>query len=134
MVHFPVGVQGWVIFFTGLLIVAYRIHGIDAPRSWIEAVERQFADTRKLQLIGVLLMIATLAFVYLSSTISGLLGWLYVLSCTLLFVVGTSLVVATNHVRHTVMATAEAEDKTIRLVSSITVVLGLLWALVPWFL
>ena len=134
MVHLPVGIPGWTVFVTGLLIVAYRIHGIDNPRAWAEALEHQFTTKRPLQFLGGLLLIGALALGWLGIAPGGALGWLYAFSIGMLALLGLGLAVAQNHLRLLVVATAEAEDKTIRLTSGIIVVTGLLWALAPWFL
>lgn len=134
MVHLPQGVHGWTIFATGLLIVAYRVHGIDSPRAWIEWLERQFTGRRPLQLTGGIVVLAAFTLAWFAQPQSGILWWLFAFSVGLFILCGIGLVAAQNQVRMMVVATAEAADKTIRISSIAITLLGLLWALAPWFL
>ncbi len=134
MVQLPVGVSGWTTFLFGLAIIAYRIHGIDNPRAWIEWLERRFVNVRLLQFLGALLLTVLLFIVTYGEPSQGVLGWLFISSCAAMFTVGVSLILAVNHLRHLVLATAEASDEHVRIVSIVITLIGLLWALLPWFI
>ena len=133
MVHLPSGIPGWTVFLTGLLLIAYRVHGIDAPRAWIEWVEARFTAKRTLQFAGGIIALLGVMLASLSPVPEGFVGWLFVFSIALFVTLGIALAATQNHVRMLVVATAEAEDKQIRIASIVLTVLGLLWALVPWF-
>src|SRR3989344_7248558 len=136
MMQIPQGVPGWTIFLTGLLIVAYRVHGIDAPRHWIEWVERQFTYIVKLRFVGGILLAIALATGYFggiakpSPSISYLL---FVICILVLAWVGMGLLVFQNHIRHIVFATAESSDRMIQISSVVIVLAGLCIALAPFF-
>jgi hypothetical protein len=127
--------MGWTVFATGLLVVAYRIHGIDAPRSWIEWVERQFTYIVKLRFFGGILVVAALALAYLGGMPKSpnLLAMVFWLSLILLFALGFGLLVLQNHVRHLVLASAESSDVKLRIASIIVVLISLGWLLAPFF-
>jgi hypothetical protein len=127
--------MGWTVFATGLLVVAYRIHGIDAPRSWIEWVERQFTYIVKLRFFGGILVVAALALAYLGGMPKSpnLLVMVFWLSLILLFALGFGLLVLQNHVRHLVLASAESSDVKLRIASIIVVLISLGWLLAPFF-
>lgn len=129
MVQIPAGVEGWSVFFTGLLIVAYRVHGIDSPREWIGWLEARFTDMRTLQFIGAVLIAMAASLIYHGD----LAGWLFAFSVALLGIIGFGLLFATNHMRMLVLATAEADDKHIRIVSIVVTIIGMIWMLIPWF-
>ena len=130
----PHGIEGWTIFITGLLIVGFRIHGIDAPRAWVEWVERQFTYATNLRYIGAVLVIAGAALVYFGGFSSGLLGSLFLICAALLIVIGLSMMLLQNHLRHIVFASAEGSDKMLRIMSIVIVLFGLGLALAPFFL
>jgi len=132
MVQLPQGIPGWTVFGFGLLLTAYRAWAIFDPRQWIEWLERRFAYEVNLRFIGVF-PLGMAVILYSNATFTGgFVNVLFALSLLTLFLVGLGLAATPNHVRHLIMATAEAEDKWIKWVSIGVVVMGLLWALAPW--
>lgn len=117
----------------GLLIVAYRAGGIGRPREWIEWIERRFVYGMELRFLGGFLLAVVAALAYLGGSADGLVGGMYAVSLTVLGLAGLGLLVTQNQARHIILGTAESGDATIRYVSIGMVVLGLLWALAPWF-
>jgi hypothetical protein len=132
--HLPQGIAGWIVFAAGLLIVAYRIHGIDAPRTWIEWVERQFSAIIPMRFVGGGVLAATLILGYFGGKPQfTLIGMLYLFSLALFAFIGLGLLVYQNHLRHFVFASAESSDKMLRFSSIGFVLLGLAMALLPFF-
>jgi len=131
--HLPQGIQGWAVFLTGLLIIAYRIHGIDAPRTWVEWLERQFAYTINLRFIGGITLAIALVLAYFGGTGQTMVGLLFLASVAMLALVGLGLLVFQNHVRLFIVASAEGSDMTLRVTSVLIVLAALVWALVPFF-
>jgi uncharacterized protein YjeT (DUF2065 family) len=134
--HIPTGIMGWTIFATGLLIVSYRIHGIDSPRPWVETVERQFVHMTNLRLFGALAIIIALALAFFGGALAGvygIIGTLFVMSLAILLLVGLGLLAFQNTLRHIVFATAEASDAIIRGMSVVIVLIGLGFMLAPFF-
>jgi uncharacterized protein YjeT (DUF2065 family) len=134
MVHLPQGIAGWTVFCTGILIALYRIHGIDAPRAWIELIERQFTHSRAVRFAGALLAIVSAGIGYLAIAPQGAMLWLFIVSLTMLELTGLCLALAPNHAHHLVFATAEEEDTWLRVASVVIVLFGLGLALAPWML
>ncbi len=129
----PQGIMGWTVFATGLLIVSYRIHGIDAPRQWVEWIERQFVYAINLRFLGGILLAVAIGLVYIGGMSQDLLGLLFLLSVALLAIVGIGLLLLQNHLRHIIFATAESSDAMIRWMSVGIVVAGLGLMLAPFF-
>ncbi len=129
--HFPQNIVGWSVFVFGLILVSYRIHGIDAPRTWIEWVERRFTYGIVLRFIGAIMMIAA-ALAWYFSTPQGLLGILFVAAMSILIVVGFGLLILQNHTRSLVFATAESTDNMIRISSIIIIIIGLCFMIAPF--
>jgi uncharacterized protein YjeT (DUF2065 family) len=132
--HFPQGLHGWTVFATGILLIAYRIRGIDAPRAWAEWIERQFAYAINLRFIGGILLIIAALLGYYGSPTRTLLGLLFAISVAVLGVAGLALLFFQNHARHMVIATAESSDMVLRIASILTVVVGFAFVLLPFFL
>ncbi|MBR9701006.1 hypothetical protein GOV11_04030 [Candidatus Woesearchaeota archaeon] len=126
--------EGWTIFITGILIMAYRVWGIVQPRPWIEWTERQFAYITDLRYVGIVMAAFAAAAAYWGDTPSGTLGILFVASWVLLVLVGVGLAAVPNHVRLLVIATAESDEIVIRIVSIVIVIIGLLWTVAPWLI
>ncbi|MDD9953320.1 MAG: hypothetical protein OXR66_03220 [Candidatus Woesearchaeota archaeon] len=133
MVHLPAGIAGWAVFVSGLVLIAYRVRGIDAPRAWVEWMERQFVYERNLRIIGGCLLLATLVVWWLGSG-EGTIGTIFTYCMLLFCIAGFGLLLTQNHLRLLFVATGEATDNMIKYVSIGFVVVGLLLALAPWFL
>jgi|GEM_PF-4113788 len=134
-IHFPEGLVGWTIFAAGLLLVAYRIRGIDAPRTWIEWVERQFTYAINLRFIGAMIIILIAPVMYLrwDSDASAILVNTFRVSSLLILLTGFGLLAFQNHTRHLLFATAESSDKNIRISSGALVIIGTSMMLLPFF-
>jgi hypothetical protein len=130
----PQGIMEWTIFVTGLVIVAYRVHGIDAPRAWVEWLERQFIHAVNLRFIGGILLAAALALGYLGGTAQTLMGTIFMLCIALLAIIGLGLLLLQNHLRHIIFATAESSDSMIRWSSVAIVLVGLALMAAPFYL
>lgn len=129
----PQGIMGWTVFTTGLLIVSYRLHGIDAPRAWVEWIERQFVYAINLRFIGGILLVAAVVLGYAGGMSEDLLGFLFALCIAALAIAGLGLLLLQNHLRHIIFATAESSDAMIRWTSVAIVLVGLLLMLAPFF-
>ncbi len=130
--HFPADMIGWSVFIFGLILVAYRIHGIDAPRTWIEWMERRFTYAIPLRFIGGILL-AIAASVSWFAIPKGVLGILFIIGMAVLGLAGFGLLILQNHIRSLFFATAESSDSMIRLTSVILVLIGLGFMLAPFF-
>ncbi len=133
MLHVPASLEEWTVFFTGLLIIAYHIHGIDGPRAWVEYIERRFSSLNYLRYSGSIMLVAGIIIAYYGNLYNTIIGALFVMGVFVICVIGFTLLVSPNHIRHLIIATAELDDKWIRISSIILVLLGLLWALAPWW-
>jgi hypothetical protein len=129
----PQGIVGWSVFATGLLIVAYRIHGIDAPRVWVETMERQFTYGMRLRYVGGILLAAALALTYFGGFPTSLLGRIFTVCVTVIGIVGMCLLFLQNHLRHLLLASAEGSDNMLRIVSIVIVLIGLGLMVAPFF-
>lgn len=128
----PQSIAEWTVILTGLLIIALRVWGIKQPRQWIEWAEAQFVHVRSLRVIGITLLLIGISSWILADFPEGFLGALYIFSLGFLIVLGFMFAVTQNHLRLFVMATAESDDKWIRISSIITSLAGILILLVPW--
>lgn len=129
----PQGIMGWTVFAVGLLIVAYRVHGIDAPRAWVEWIERQFVYMINLRFIGGIMLAAAIALGYYGGTSQTIIGTLFMFCIVVLAVIGLGLLLLQNHVRHVIFATAEASDAMIRWTSVGIVLLGVGLMFAPFY-
>ena len=129
----PSSFIGWSVFTTGLLIVAYRIHGIDGPRAWIEWIERQFTYSTNLRIIGAVFLLVAITLGFFGGLQAGIIGNLFVFCVTILGLVGLSLLVLQNHARHVIFATAESSDLKIRISSVIIVLIGMGLMIAPFY-
>jgi hypothetical protein len=132
LLHFPQGVIGWTVSAFGLLVVAYRLHGVDAPRTWIEGLERQFTYMIQLRFLGGILLLLGAAPLFFAQP-DGPLGVLFLIATAVAMLVGFGLLLFQNHVRSLVIATAEGKDMNIRIVSIIITLLGLGFMVAPFF-
>lgn len=131
--HIPQDVAAWAVFVFGALLVAYRIHGIDAPRSWIEWVERRFTYAMNLRFFGGFLLLAVIAALYLGRPTGAILSFMFIAGMSVLALVGLCLLLLQNHLRSLILATAEGSDRGIRLMSILLTLLGLGCMLAPFF-
>jgi uncharacterized protein YjeT (DUF2065 family) len=131
--HLPADIAAWCVFAFGLLLVAYRIHGIDAPRTWVEWMERRFTYAIHLRFIGGILILtsATASWFVLPKDVIGIL---FTIAMAVLALAGFGLLVLQNHARALILATAESSDAMIRIMSIIVVVIGLCFMAAPFFL
>jgi hypothetical protein len=132
--HLPQGIMGWTVFATGLMLTLYRVHGIDAPRSWVEWVERQFTYIINLRFVGGILLIAAGTLGYLGGRSETLLGLLFMLCIAILALTGIGLLLLQNHMRHIIFASAESSDTMLRVSSIIFVLVAMALAIAPFFL
>jgi hypothetical protein len=130
----PQGIIGWTVFGTGLLLTLYRVHGIDAPRAWVEWVERQFAYAINLRFVGGILLIAAGVLGYFGGRQETILGTLFMFCIAILALVGLGLLLLQNHVRHIIFASAESSDTMLRITSIIFVLIAMGIAIAPFFL
>jgi hypothetical protein len=130
--HLPQGIAGWGVFATGLVVIAYRIHGIDAPRAWIEWVERRFVYATNVRAVGLVFLVIAALLGYFGKPV-GAIAPFFRASVALLSLVALLLIVLQNHARHIALATAEASDAKIRIGSVIVTLLGLGLALCAFF-
>lgn len=130
----PQGIIGWGVFAVGLLIVTYRVRGIDNPRGWIEWIERQFTYAVNLRFLGGIMLAFALALGYFGGFPQDALGWIFAVSMLIIAVVATGLLLMQNHLRHIVFATAESSDAMIRSMSVIIVLIGLGLMAAPFLL
>jgi hypothetical protein len=133
MVQIPQGVVGWEVFIFGLIIIGFRAAAIFQPRSWVEWVERQFIYKKQMQLIGFICFAIAITLPFFGEITISLLGLLFFLSILFLFLLGPLLIFARNIPRTYFVAESEMDDNSIKYISIGTTVLGLLWALAPWF-
>lgn len=132
--HLPQGIMGWTVFATGLLLTLYRVHGIDAPRPWVESVERQFTYIINLRFLGGILLAAAIVLGYFGGRSETLLGLLFMLCIAILALLGFGLLLLQNHVRHFIFASAESSDAMLRITSIIFVVVTMCVTLAPFFI
>ena len=132
--HIPQDIAAWAVFVFGMFLVAYRIHGIDAPRSWIEWVERQFTYAMNLRFYGGFLLLAVIAVLYFGRPTGTILSFLFIAGMSVLALVGLCLLLLLNHLRSLIVATAEGSDRGIRLMSVFLTLLGLGCMLAPFFI
>jgi uncharacterized membrane protein len=130
--HFPSTIASWSVFGFGLLLVAFRIHGIDAPRTWIEWVERRFIYMMALRFVGAILLVLAIT-VLLVAIPQGLLAPLFYTGMAALALAGFGLLFVQNHVRLLLFATAESTDMKIRVSSAILTLIGLGFMVAPFF-
>jgi len=130
--HLPQGIIGWTLFLSGLLIITFRIRGIDAPRQWAESIERMFVYAINLRFLGGVFFAGALTLGYFAGVQQGFLAVLFYL-CLLMFLAnGIGLLVFQNHLRHLIVASAESSDTKLRIMSIIIILSGLALMLAPF--
>jgi uncharacterized protein YjeT (DUF2065 family) len=117
-----------------LLLIAYRLRGIDNPRAWIEGLERRFAYATVLRFHGGILLALALVLLWFLKTPSSAVGWIAFVCWIVAAIVGLSLLALQNHARHLIIAGAESSDQLLRITSIVIVLAGLALAVLPFFI
>ncbi len=131
-IHIPTDLLSAVAILSGVLILLAHMRGIDEPRPWIERIERRFAYGVRMRFVGGLLFAFAIAAWWATLGGSGALLPLTRLVLVYIGVAGAAMLIAQNLARHLVIAVAEQNDISIRLLAGLLVLLGVALLVLPF--
>lgn len=132
LVRIPNDLLSATAILSGALILLGHLRGIDEPRLWIERIERRFAYGVRMRFVGGLLFALSIAAWWATAGGAGLLLPVTRLVLAYLSIAGAAMLVAQNLARHLVIAVAEQNDLSIRLLAGLLVLLGLSLVVLPF--
>ena len=131
-VHLPQGLIGWVTVWCGLVIVAVHARGIDAPRSWIEWIERRFAYSMRMRFIGGAQFALAATAWWLLRAETGATIRVARPAIGVIALAGLAMFIAQNPARHLVIAVAEQDDILVRTLAILATLAGVALIVMPF--
>jgi len=129
--HTPT-LAGWICAVAGILFVVVSMHGISAPRPWLEWTERRFAYAMRLRFVGGGLLLLAGGAIFLLPADGSLVAQLALGALTIFCIAAFGLLAAQNLARHLVIAVAEQNDIVVRILAGLITMSGIALATVPF--